>query len=511
MEDKYTPKLYFNKTKGYEIKFYPDKSVPEAIIQDLNQLHFPILSNNSSTLQTYDEHYYLHESKRRNAILLTTNERYLDWAVISMEDMNRACVVVLKTDDHEGDVNLYGSILYNLIKQIEFIRKNRLRKLKIEIGKALKLYYPAHGLKWKEEFDISSGANGKYVFKKTMDDCYDNTILLKILNYAVPKFSRRNNYLECRFVSFQRLDKLIPEDKGELLGEIISKLYDKDIMVFTENSQILKGLKRKIKDYKNANVMVEDAEIKKILNEVLTEHEPSKENGFYRQESISISASDIGAEQELMIEELTITLPTIPLLSTVKPEEAVGGSLLLETKPQKNIDRKKSDSSDEDEESDNDYSDESNQSEITIPKVFDTATIARNRMISSIAQITGRRAEEIVMKYLNGKLLQHERRHIRWVAVLGEKPGWDIEYVDSNGKLVAIEVKGTIRKSFLNIKISANEWEAAIQLKDKYWLYLVTDSHSNNPQIQRIQNPFGLKETGKLQVTPMSWLIELIR
>ncbi len=103
--------------------------------------------------------------------------------------------------------------------------------------------------------------------------------------------------------------------------------------------------------------------------------------------------------------------------------------------------------------------------------------------------------------------MPNERDSIKWISKSGETPGWDIEYYDSTNKIVAIEVKGTNGKNFPNVEITGNEWNAAIELGDQYWIYLVSDCLGTNPKIQRLQNPLKLKETGWLRTTPILWRI----
>jgi hypothetical protein len=133
-----------------------------------------------------------------------------------------------------------------------------------------------------------------------------------------------------------------------------------------------------------------------------------------------------------------------------------------------------------------------------------------NRRLSLFAKIAGDRSEEIVIKFLNETLLSQEKDTIRWISKAGETPGWDIAYFDSDNRMVAIEVKGTTGDSFPNVEITANEWSAANELRDRYWIYLVTSCFKNNPKIQRLNNPVLLKESGILRVTPMLWKIEML-
>jgi superfamily II DNA or RNA helicase len=78
--------------------------------------------------------------------------------------------------------------------------------------------------------------------------------------------------------------------------------------------------------------------------------------------------------------------------------------------------------------------------------------------------------------------------------------GFDLRSIkiDEEGKITDvryIEVKARARTG--EIRLSANEWKKARQLKDEYWLYVVTDAGTEQPQLQRIQDPAGKLEQEK--------------
>lgn len=146
----------------------------------------------------------------------------------------------------------------------------------------------------------------------------------------------------------------------------------------------------------------------------------------------------------------------------------------------------------------------------SLPKVYSKVRFDNDRRLSLYAKVVGERAEKIVIKYLTDTLIPRERESIRWISKSGETPGWDIEYCGSDNNIVAIEVKGTNGKNFPNIEITGNEWNAAIELRDHFWIYLVSDCLGTSPKIQRLQNPFKLKEAGLLRTTPILWRIEMI-
>ena len=96
-------------------------------------------------------------------------------------------------------------------------------------------------------------------------------------------------------------------------------------------------------------------------------------------------------------------------------------------------------------------------------------------------------------------------KEIHWAAREGETPGWDIQYIDADGELVAIEVKGTSATAFTSIELTSGEWNAARKLGVRYWLYLVANCLGVSPKIQALPNPANLADDGGLEVTPVRW------
>jgi hypothetical protein len=83
-----------------------------------------------------------------------------------------------------------------------------------------------------------------------------------------------------------------------------------------------------------------------------------------------------------------------------------------------------------------------------------------------------------------------------------------VEYTDSSGGKVAVEVKGTTTPAFESIELTAREWEAAKRLRDRFWLYLVADSLGRTPAIQAIRDPYALVADAGWQITPMTWRLQ---
>jgi SNF2 family DNA or RNA helicase len=64
--------------------------------------------------------------------------------------------------------------------------------------------------------------------------------------------------------------------------------------------------------------------------------------------------------------------------------------------------------------------------------------------------------------------------------------GYDLESHRANGEIVAIEVKGRATRG--TVQLTENEWPTAINVRDRYWLYVVVDC-ATNPVLYRVQDP----------------------
>ncbi|MFH0813030.1 MAG: helicase-related protein [Pseudomonadota bacterium] len=64
--------------------------------------------------------------------------------------------------------------------------------------------------------------------------------------------------------------------------------------------------------------------------------------------------------------------------------------------------------------------------------------------------------------------------------------GYDLESHRANGEKVVIEVKGRAGRG--PVQLTENEWPTAVNVRDRYWLYVVVDC-ATNPKIYRVQDP----------------------
>jgi len=79
--------------------------------------------------------------------------------------------------------------------------------------------------------------------------------------------------------------------------------------------------------------------------------------------------------------------------------------------------------------------------------------------------------------------------HLARAAGMSEYPGFDLHSRRPDGEERAIEVKG--RALVGDVELSENEWAKAINLRDRYWLFVVYQCASANPRLVRVRDPFG--------------------
>ena len=67
--------------------------------------------------------------------------------------------------------------------------------------------------------------------------------------------------------------------------------------------------------------------------------------------------------------------------------------------------------------------------------------------------------------------------------------GYDLESHRASGEKIVIEVKGRAGRG--QVHLTENEWPTAANVRDKYWLYVVTDC-ATDPRLFRVQDPVRL-------------------
>ena len=74
------------------------------------------------------------------------------------------------------------------------------------------------------------------------------------------------------------------------------------------------------------------------------------------------------------------------------------------------------------------------------------------------------------------------------LAGLNDYPGFDVFSRRATGER-GIEVKGRVGTG--DVELTENEWAKALNLREKYWLYVVFDCGTATPRLVRVQDPFN--------------------
>jgi hypothetical protein len=112
---------------------------------------------------------------------------------------------------------------------------------------------------------------------------------------------------------------------------------------------------------------------------------------------------------------------------------------------------------------------------IVIP---DDSTEAQDAYDKNIEAIAIRVARNFEADRYNARVLDVSAPHLA--------KGYDLESHRANGQIVAIEVKGRAGRG--PVQLTENEWPTAVNVRDRYWLYVVVDC-ATNPVLYRVQDP----------------------
>ena len=90
-------------------------------------------------------------------------------------------------------------------------------------------------------------------------------------------------------------------------------------------------------------------------------------------------------------------------------------------------------------------------------------------------------------------------------------PGRDITSFDEKGRKIYIEVKSSIGSVISSVQLNSNEWEVAGKpsIRNFYKVYLVKKALSTKPEITILTNPHAYVESGALEVSVDTWLLDL--
>jgi hypothetical protein len=94
--------------------------------------------------------------------------------------------------------------------------------------------------------------------------------------------------------------------------------------------------------------------------------------------------------------------------------------------------------------------------------------------------------EGMAMRIARNFEVDHYKARVFDVSAPYLARGYDLESHRANGEKVVIEVKGRAGRG--PIQLTENEWPTAVNVRDRYWLYVVADC-ATNPRLYRVQDP----------------------
>lgn len=98
----------------------------------------------------------------------------------------------------------------------------------------------------------------------------------------------------------------------------------------------------------------------------------------------------------------------------------------------------------------------------------------------------GKNIEAIAMRVATNYEVDRHRARVFDVSAPHLARGYDLESHRTNGEKIVIEVKGRAGRG--GVHLTENEWPTAANVREKYWLYVVTDCVTE-PRLYRVQDP----------------------
>ena len=101
----------------------------------------------------------------------------------------------------------------------------------------------------------------------------------------------------------------------------------------------------------------------------------------------------------------------------------------------------------------------------------------------------GKNIEAIAMRIAMNYEVDKHKAKVFDVSAPHLARGYDLESHRASGEKIVIEVKGRAGRGVIHL--TENEWPTAANVRDKYWLYVVTDC-ATEPRLYRVQDPVRL-------------------
>ncbi len=122
---------------------------------------------------------------------------------------------------------------------------------------------------------------------------------------------------------------------------------------------------------------------------------------------------------------------------------------------------------------------------LVIPSADPTERERHDREVELSAMRVARAYEEA----RGSRVLDVSTPELATAAGLDSSPGFDLLVRRSDGGERGVEVKG--RRAVGDVELTENEWTRAVNLRERYWIYVVFDCATAYPRLLRVPDPFG--------------------
>lgn len=124
-------------------------------------------------------------------------------------------------------------------------------------------------------------------------------------------------------------------------------------------------------------------------------------------------------------------------------------------------------------------------SALVVPSADPAERARHDREIELVAMRVASAHEEA----LGSRVSDVSTPELALAAGLDRSPGFDLLVHRTDGNERGVEVKG--RRGVGDVELTENEWARAVNLRERYWLYVVFDCATASPRLLRVRDPFG--------------------
>jgi predicted nuclease of predicted toxin-antitoxin system len=148
------------------VKFYADENIEASIVEYIRIKGYRVEYANELSFAQRDDHFHLHEARRRKCVLLTHDDDFLDHRLFQFNAIKDTAIIVLRTRAEGGDHLQVGYMLVNLIDEIAASGRTNLQGMKIELkGPVITCHALVNGGVRTDREDMSKPTKERVLFQ----------------------------------------------------------------------------------------------------------------------------------------------------------------------------------------------------------------------------------------------------------------------------------------------------------------------------------------------------------